>query len=412
MASASHEIPPYPLPPFFSFAPFAKRTEWKPMNQNHFDTLVLGGGAMGSATALQLARRGQKVGVLEQFSIGHELGSSNGYSRIIRRAYYEHPDYVPLVDRAYALWRELEKESGESLLTITGIVEMGSPAGPLVKGSLLSCEQHEIPHERLSAEAIRERHPQFTIPEWMEGVWQGDAGILAVERCVVTQARMARQHGATIIENAPVLGIQCEAEEGVVLETPRGSYSADNLVVCAGAWAGKLLADLNLPLVVTRQAQGFYKPKDPRAFELGTFPVWLAELPGHSYYGFPMFGVRAIKIAHHGGGDLAQADSLDRNFRADDDRLLRDFMKEYLPAANGELMFGKICMYTNTPDHDFIVDAHPVLPRVWMAAGFSGHGFKFAPAIGEALADLVIDGQTKLPIGRFSLGRLGYVAGD
>lgn len=382
------------------------------MSQTHFDTLILGGGAMGSATALQLARRGQSVGVVEQFAIGHELGSSTGISRIIRRAYFEHPDYVPLVDRAYALWRELEKESGETLLTTTGIVEMGSPAGTLLKGSLLSCEQHEIPHERLSAEAVRARYPQFTIPEWMEGVWQADAGILAVERCVITQARMARQHGATIIENAPVQNIQCEAEEGIVLETPRGTYSADNLVVCAGAWAGKLLADLNLPLVVTRQAQGFYKPKDPRAFELGQFPLWLAELPGHSYYGFPMFGVRAIKIAHHGGGEMTQADGVDRNFRADDDRLLRDFMREYLPGANGELMFGKICMYTNTPDADFIVDAHPVLPRVWLAAGFSGHGFKFAPAIGEALADLVTDGHSKLPIGRFGLGRLGYVAGD
>jgi len=361
---------------------------------------------MGSATAYYLARRGLSVRLFEQYAIGHDLGSSHGYSRIIRRAYFEHPDYVPLVDRSFELWRELEAESGENLLTVTGIIEMGTPGSELLKGSALSCAAHNIPHERLSATQIRARFPQFAISDDMEGIWQKDAGILAVERCILTYRFQARKHGAILHEEEEVLALQADAAgERVTITTRKGSYAARKAVVCAGAWSSRLLSELKLPLTVERQALGFYRPLERAPFELGTFPLFIMQIGGQSFYGFPLFGVDCVKVAHHHGGVTVTPDTVDRLFGYEDDRLLRAFLKQYIPRAAGKLKLGKICLYTNTPDYNFILDQHPQYRNVLIAAGFSGHGFKFSGVVGEIMADLAESGRTRHPIGRFELRR-------
>ena len=374
------------------------------MQSNTSDVIIVGGGAMGTATAYELAKRGHSVRLFEQFSIGHDLGSSHGYSRIIRRAYYEHPDYVPFVDRAYELWRELEKAVDERLLAVTGILEMGAPGSPLLKGSLLSCALHAIPHESLDAAQLRERFPQFQVPDFMRAVWQKDAGILAVERCILAFRLAAKRAGAVLHEEEEVLSIEHHAS-GVTVSTRKGRYSAAKVIVCAGSWAGRMLADLNLPLCVTRQAMGFFAPKKRAPFELGTFPLFLMELYGHSFYGFPFFGVDCVKVASHSHGKMVTPETVDRSFNAADEAELRDFLEAHIPDAAGRLSFGKICLYTNTPDGDFILDAHPAHPNLLIAAGFSGHGFKFASVVGETLAELCVDGKTRHKIDRFSLGR-------
>ena len=368
------------------------------------DVIVIGGGAMGSATAYELAKAGKSVRLFEQFTMGHDLGSSHGYSRIIRRAYYEHPDYVPLVDRAYELWRDLEIASGESLLKITGIVELGSPEGPLLKGSALSCKRYGIPHESLDADAVRARFPQFSIPDWMHGIWQKDAGILAVERCILSYRHEARKHGVKLHEEEEVLSVEAAAAS-VTVRTRQGVYRAEKAVVCAGAWAGRLLADLKLPLVVTRQAMGFFKPLERAPFEPGAFPLFLLELPGHNFYGFPFFGVDCVKVAHHHGGRIVTPDNVERAFNQEDELLLREFLQAYIPKAAGPLDFGKTCLYTSTPDMDFILDFHPRHKNIVIAAGFSGHGFKFSSVVGEIMAELAIEAKTRHPIERFRLGR-------
>lgn len=378
--------------------------------KSSIDVAVIGGGAMGTSTAYQLARRGVDVHLFEQYVIGHDLGSSHGHSRIIRRAYFEHPDYVPLVERSYELWRQIEKESGESLLTITGIVEMGAPDSELIRGCLQSCEQYNIPHERLTAAQINKRFPQFTIPGSMEGIWQKDAGILAVERCILTQRLLARKRGATLHEEEEVLSLtppKSRSGSGgkITIETRKGTYTCRKAVVCAGPWANRILADLKLPLEVERQTLGFYTPLDRAAFELGTFPLFLMETPQGSYYGFPFFGVDCMKIAQHHGGIVVKPESVDRNFTPADDKNLRDILKNYIPKAAGPMRFGKVCLYTNTPDSDFILDAHPTSNDIYIAAGFSGHGFKFASVVGEVMADFVQHGKTRHSIGRFKISR-------
>jgi sarcosine oxidase len=373
-------------------------------SDSHSDVIVIGGGAMGTATAYQLAKRGVTVRLFEQYVIGHELGSSHGYSRIIRRAYFEHPDYVPLVDRAYELWRELEQISNEALLAITGIIEMGEPNCGLLQGSSLSCKLHNIPHERLNAKEIQRRFPQFTIPESFEGIWQKDAGILAIERCLLTYRAEAKKMGARLHEEEEVLGITSNSKS-VEVRTRKRTYTAASAVVCAGPWAERMLADLKLPLVVARQTLGFYKPLQRDLFELGRFPLFLLEEAGHSFYGFPFFGVDCLKVAHHHGGDIVTPENVNRTFCNADDKQLRDFLLQRIPKGAGRLELGKICLYTNTPDHDFILDLHPQYKNISIAAGFSGHGFKFSSAVGEVMADLITTGKTRHAIDRFKLSR-------
>jgi sarcosine oxidase len=369
---------------------------------DRFDTIVVGVGAMGAATCFQLARRGVRVLGIEQFDIPHDLGSSGGDTRMIRLSYFEHPDYVPLLRRAYTLWDELGATIGERILERTGALYIGREDGELIGGSRRAAQQYAIPHQMLSREQ-RSRYDVFEIPTDFAAMFEPDGGFVRSSLAITTMAEQALLYGATLHTRAAVRGWHADAQ-GVEVETEGGSYRADQLVFTSGAWTTQLVGSLGVPLHVTRQSLLWLWPQQAEKFRLGTFPCWAIEddVPGFTgmYYGFPMMsGQLGLKIALHAPGAAVSPDRIDRNPSPDDAASIAPLLDKYLPSARGPIMRQKICMYTMSPDGHFIVDRLPGHTNVAIAAGFSGHGFKFAPVIGEALADLVQFGRSDLPIG-------------
>ena len=371
-----------------------------------YDVIVVGLGAMGSSACYHLARRGVRVLGLEQFDIPHALGSSHGYSRMIRMAYYEHPDYVPLLRRAYALWRELEAESGQTLLHETGGIYMGPPEGEVVKGTVEAARRHGLEHEELSWAELGRRFPQFVVPEKFTGVWEPRAGFLLPEKVVAAQAEGALRAGADLRGRETVVKWEADGK-GVVVTTNKGGYAAGRLVVCGGPWAGGLGCGMGAELVVTRQVLGWVWPRRPERFKFGEFPVWGIEAAdGSLSYGFPMMPDNpGLKVARHGRGPETDPDHVARNATAADEAEVRDILRRNIPDGDGPLLSVRVCMYTNSPDGHFIIDTHPEQPRVTLACGFSGHGFKFASVVGEILADLATSGATALPAQFLGLSR-------
>ena len=359
---------------------------------------------MGSAACMHLARRGTKVLGLEQFDIPHALGSSHGYSRMIRLAYYEHPDYVPLLRRAYELWDELEKASGQKLLHLTGGIYMGPPQGEVVSGALKAARLHGLAHEVMDRSAIAGKFPQFALPENFVGVWEPQAGFLLPEKVISVHCEQALRAGAELHGREKVL----EWRDGWV-KSDKGEYRTKKIIFCGGAWSGKLLKDLGVELVVTRQPLGWVWPRRPELFELGKMPVWGIEAPdGSLSYGFPMMPDNpGLKIARHGRGRPTDADLISREATAADEAEIQAVVDRHLPDGRGPTLAIRICMYTNSPDSHFIIDRLPGHENVTIACGFSGHGFKFASVIGQVLADLAVEGRTKLPVGFLGLKRFG-----
>lgn len=370
---------------------------------------VIGLGAMGSAAALHLARRGADVTGFEQFGPAHDRGSSHGESRIIRKAYYEDPCYVPLILRAYELWRELEQESGETLLTVTGGLMIGRPDSAVVAGALASAQQWGLRHQLLSSKEIHQRFVAFTPGPEEVGVFEPDAGVLQPELTVLCHLRQAARHGAQLHFGERVDGWD-EASGEIVMKTSAGTYRVDRLVVAAGPWTSRLLGGWGLPLRVERQVMGWFRPVEIRNFEPANFPVYLFEEPGgEAYYGFPTLDGESVKAARHHGGETTTPDELRR--LPDDAELvrLRDHLGAMLPPLRGaEVIRARVCMYTDTPDLNFAIGLLPGPAAVAVACGFSGHGFKFSPAVGEVLADLVELGETRHPIAPLSLARFAH----
>jgi sarcosine oxidase len=372
---------------------------------NHFDVVVCGLGATGSAALYGLARRGVRVLGLERFAPGHDLGSSHGETRIIRLGYFEHPSYVPLLRTAYARWRAIETAAGRQLLHVTGIAEIGPPGGTLVAGTLASIAQHALPHEILAAPELMQRFPAFRVPPDYVGVLQPDGGFLEAEPSIDAMVGLARAEGAavrlgeTIREIAPVA-------RGVLITTDRGVVEAGVAIVALGAWVKALLPNLPAPIRITRQVMAWLEPLDPAPLSHGRLPVFLLESRHGIHYGFPPFGSAAIKVAkHHHRDQAVDPDAHDRTVTAEDEMLIRAAVAEHLPAANGRLIKAKTCLYTMTPDGDFIIDRLPGAAQIVVASPCSGHGFKFASAIGEILADLATAGATRHDISRFALTR-------
>ncbi len=376
------------------------------MSARHFDVIIVGVGAMGAAASWALARRGARVLGLEQFDIPHARGSSHGYSRVTRTAYYEHADYVPLLRRAHALWRELETESGEKLLHLVGGLYMGPLDGALVGGSLRSARQHGLAHEVLDHAALARRYPQFTVPTDWSGLLEPEAGFLLPELAISSAITCALRRGAEIHGHEPVLSWEANASH-VTVTTARATYQADRLIFSGGAWSNQLVRDLGVELVVTRQVLGWVWPKEWAQFQVGTLPVWMIDrLDGTSYYGFPMITHSpGLKVALHGPQTAVNPDRVDRNVLPGDEESFRAGLRTFLPTADGPLLALRTCLYTNSPDGHFIIDRHPQHERVTVAAGFSGHGFKFASVVGELLADLAATGTTELPTGFLGLKR-------
>ena len=375
-----------------------------------YDVIVVGVGAMGSAACCELARRGARVLGIERFDIPNAQGSSHGLSRMIRLCYYEHPDYVPLLRRAYELWRRLEDETGQKLLHVTGGVYIGRAGGELVNRSRESALRHNLAHELLDHAQLAGRFPQFQLAAEHAALYEPMAGWLAPERVVSALAEQALRRGGRLHARETVRAWSADASSATVT-TDRAEYRADKLIFCGGPWSGQLLRDLQVELTVTRQVMTWVWPKRPEVFEDGRLPVWaVGHDDGTLHYGFPLSrggdGGVGLKLAHHARGRVTDPDRVAREPLEGDQRSVREFIDRFMPEADGPVLAQRVCLYTNSPDSHFIVDRHPHHPgRVILACGFSGHGFKFASVIGEVLADLATRGATDLPTDFLSLRR-------
>jgi sarcosine oxidase len=365
---------------------------------------------MGSATLFHLANRGLRVLGLERFDLVHEYGSSHGLTRIIRLAYWEHPTYVALLRRSYELWRELQRGAGEQLLYITGSVDAGPPGSSIFEGALKSSELHGLPHEVMDGAELHRRFPGYGVPRTMQCLYQPDGGFLLPERCNVAHVAQALARGAEVRCREPVLEWGVSGDH-VWVRTDRTQYEAGRLVICVGAWASKLVPELAQLAVPERQVVAWLQPIHPEHFETTTFPVFNLEVEEGRYYGFPSFLVPGFKFGkYHHLGENVDPDTVNREPRPDDEELLRAFAHRYFPDGAGPTLMLKGCLFTNSPDRHFILDLHPEYPEVAIAAGFSGHGYKFCSVVGEIMADLAERGESRHDIDFFGIGRFGGVA--
>jgi sarcosine oxidase len=372
-----------------------------------FDAIVIGLGVHGSAAALALARRGLRVLGIEAGERGQALGSSGGRSRMIRRAYFEDPAYLPLLGAAWDAWEALGLAAGERLVEITGGLYAGPADSEVFRGSVASARAQGLPHDVLDAAEIRRRWPVFTVGEETGGLYDPGAGMIRPERAIATQLALAEQDGAVFRFGEQALDWRPAPGGGLEVETDAGVHGADHLVIAAGPWTGYFVPDLRLPLEVERMPVLWFEPSVPVGdLSVGRLPMWLMDSGTDGiFYGFPYDDAAGLKVSRHHSGDVVDPERVDRAERPADVERVRAFMRGHMPAANGPLREAEVCLYTNTPDFHFVLDVHPAVPGVAFASACSGHGFKFAPVIGEILADLALTGTTALPIDLFRAGR-------
>lgn len=369
----------------------------------HFDVVIIGGGTMGTAAAWALARQGAKAVVLEQFQHVHSLGSHGGDTRVIRHVYAESPEYVPVVQRADTLWQELEAETGKQVLVRCGGLELAAPGFQHTRAARASADEHGLAYEWLSPAEARDRWPAFHVPDDWDALYSPDSGFLLTKPALHGMAERARSLGATIVPNTAVTDLRIEPQ-GIRVDTSQGAFTADSAVITAGAWAPRLLADLHLPLHVRRKTLWWQGVDEPERYQPDRFPVFVADSDAGEIYGFPVFGSPGLKIANHQGGETVNPDTVNRETRPGENRACLELANRVLPGVLPGVVKSAVCLYTMTPDADFIVDRHPGDHRVAIGAGFSGHGFKFAPAIGEMLAQLILDTSAN-PMSRFAISR-------
>ena len=374
---------------------------------NAYDVIVVGIGGMGSATLYELQKRGKHVLGIEQFGVPNDQGSSHGSTRIIRLAYYEHPSYVPIMQRGYKLWRDLENISNEKLLHITGSIDIGPENSLVFSGSKYSCELHNLPHEILNGDEISKLFPAFTLPKEIMSVFQPDGGFLEPEKCIQAFVKLACSLGAELHTGERVLEWSSTSSGSIKLKTNVREYETESLVLTTGAWTGKLASELSLKLKPERQLMGWFKTNNPKSFSPEKLPVFNLLVPEGRYYGFPEFDIPGFKIGlYHHLAEAVDPDCLDRSIITKADEMaLRKCVSEYFPDANGAMIMGKVCMFTNSPDEHFIVDRLEEHPNVFVAAGFSGHGFKYCSVIGEILACLINELEIDLDIDMFKTSR-------
>jgi len=369
------------------------------------DVAILGLGGMGSAAAMHCATRGASVIGLEQFGPAHARGSSHGDVRVIRKGYFEHPNYVPLLHRAYTLWHELEEHTQRNLLTYTGALLTGPPGADYVAGLEACYRENDLPHERLAAAEMQHRFPRLRVPEDHVGFYDPLGAYLRVEDCVQAHLDAASAAGAQLHFDEPALSWRADAH-GVVIKTVQREIHAAKLIITAGPWAAQALRGLDVPLQVLRKVQAWFACPDPAAYSAPEFPIYLIDRPYGIVYGFPHYGGPGLKMAEHTGGTpLSDPTHVDRTLHPTDTAPLDRFIADCLPGLAPTLVRHSVCMYTCTPDLHFVLDQHPAHPNVALACGFSGHGFKFASVIGEIMADLALHGRTKAPIDFLRLAR-------
>jgi len=372
----------------------------------HFDGIICGLGAMGSAAAYRLALAGLRVLGLDRFHPPHDKGSSHGRTRIIREAYFEHPAYVPLVQRAYELWNELEAKSGRKLLLPTGGLMIGPQDGVLVAGAKRSAEEHHLQHRLLLSKELRREFPVFNIAANEVAVWEPRAGILFPELCIQTHLDLAAKAGADLRFGQEVVSWKPEGN-GVRVTTAAGNYTADHLLISAGAWLNSLAPDLHLPLSIERQVLFWFEPAPSSSalFAPERFPIFIWENEPHKFiYGFPDLG-DGVKVAVHHQGEVTAPERLNRDVSSEEIDRAVALLKRHLPAAAGKLKSAAVCMYTNTPDEHFILDFHPAHRQVLIASPCSGHGFKFSAVIGEIVSDMLRGKQPRFDLSLFRIDR-------
>lgn len=364
------------------------------MTRDSYDVIVLGVGGMGSSAVYHLAKRGVDVLGIEQYDVPHGRGSSHGDTRIFRLTQPEHPSYVPLAERARTLWRDLEAESGERLLTETGSIRAGPADAAHVSAAIESCAANDVTHEVLSGEELRERFPGYELPDDHRCVYQPNGGFLACERAISTHVNLAHEHGGTVHARERVLE-WTPRERGVEVRTNRGTYEADRLVVTAGAWAGKHMPLLENALSPQRRVMAWLQPTEPAKFTPDTFPVFNVDVPEGEFYGFPVADRPGFKFGYTPSNPHSiDPDDWDDEPTLEDERRLRQLPENHFPAASGPTLRLATCIVTRSLDGHFYLDTHPEYPHISIAAGFTGHGFKFASVVGEVLTDFATDGDT------------------
>lgn len=372
-----------------------------------YDVIVVGVGGMGAAACHQLARRGQRVLGLEKFAIGHAMGSSHGLTRILRLAYFEGSAYVPLVQRARDLWIETGKRIGEPLFFETGALEIAGETSDHIERSRQSCLDHGLAHTLLDRDAVERRYPAFRLPKDSIALFQPESGFVASERAILAHVGLALADGAEIRGQEPLLDWEPTAEGGVRVRTGRGTYEAGRLVLSPGAWIGKIVPALAPVTSVVRQSLGWFAPLQPELLAMDRFPAFTLDVDEGGFYGFPLWGHPGFKLGSpHWGGDPFDPNTPTREPAPAHEAVLRRCLERYIPAAAGTTLGLKACLYTMTPDEHFIIDTLPDHPQVIVASPCSGHGYKFASAVGEVLADLATAGRSRFDLSLFSLGRL------
>lgn len=374
----------------------------------HSDCIVIGTGGIGSAALFHVAQRGVRVVGIDRFPPGHDRGSSHGETRLIRLAYMEHPDYVPLLRRAYSLWAELSERCNEQLYTETGLLEVGPADGYMVPGVRASARAHGLEVEEVSPAEVERRFPGYRVPDTMTAIFEKCAGFLRVEACVVASIAEAQKRGAQLRSGEAVQSWQPDGN-GVVVTTDKGQYAAERLIITPGAWAPSLLDSLQISFSLLRKSLFWYQTNDAVYTVENGCPCFFYETPQGNFYGFPAKDASGLKVAEHSGGQpLSDAFALNRDVNPDDQHQVEHFLQTYLPGVSLQRQKHVACMYTMSPDEHFVADRHPDYPQVSFVAGLSGHGFKFASVLGEILSQLALDGQTPLPIGFLSSKRFQH----
>jgi monomeric sarcosine oxidase len=368
-----------------------------------YDVTVVGVGGVGSAALHHLARRGVRAIGIDRFSPPHDRGSTHGHTRVIRQAYYEHPDYVPLLKESYREWFDLEAHIGRKLFHQIGLLELGPADGAVVPNVLRAAEQYEVPVESLTAAEIEARWPGLRTGSDLVGVFEPGAGYLLVEDCVEAHLSAARAAGAELRLNTEIIDVTTNEQEAYIRTSDGVEIESKCVIYAAGPWSARMFPNL---LTVRRKSLFWFANTDQRYAATSGFPVYLFELPHGIFYGFPQIDQRGVKFAEHSGGRTVEDPlKVDRTIDAEEERRLVDVLTNYLPGVSSRVTGHAVCMYTMSPDEHFIVDRHPDLANVVFAAGLSGHGFKFVPVLGRALADMALDRGTDLPIDFLSLKR-------
>lgn len=371
-----------------------------------FDTIVIGVGGMGSATCYELARRGQKVLGIERYNIGHAMGSSHGETRMLRLAYFEGLSYVPMVLRAHGLWREIGDRIGDTLLHITGTLDIAKEGDGTVENAKLACEKFNLVYEGFTANEIASRFPGFKTPSTHIGILQPDGGFVMSEKAILAYTALAIDKGAEIHPRERVLSFEPTASGGVRVKTDLATYEAASLVVSPGPWIAKFVPALASVTQAYRQIFGWFRPLEPDLFRMGSFPSFTLRLDEGHYYGFPLHNNPGLKLGgpHH-GREKCDPDTLIRESRPSDEEGLRICLERYLPRAMGPALSVRTCIYTMTPDEDFIIDRLADAPQIVIASPCSGHGFKFASVMGEILADLAMNKEPAFDLSPFKMSR-------